>query len=529
LYGQFPGRQQLLSSSRTSSLERAYKKALCSIESTPPEVFAMHSRRYFMSVLGSLPLLLQARRLLAQSNIDVTALGIAEASALLRNGDLSPSELTQAYLQRIERHEGTLNVYVTVTAERALQQAQTATAELMRGEWRGPLHGIPLALKDNIDTAGIATTAANAMLANRIPDEDAPVWIRLREAGAILLGKLNMHEFAYGGTSSISHVGPVRNPWNIERIPGGSSGGSAAAVAAQLCCVALGTDTLASIRLPASYCGVAGLKPTHGLSSIRGIIPVSESLDHVGPLGRSIADCAEVLRVIAGFDPRDPVSIEAPPTDYAATLQNPARGLRIGIPRSPYYERLQPDIDAAMVEALRVLEQLTGSIRDVTLPDAGDFVPLLAESYAWHEPYLQDQANHRHYHASTLERIVAAAQTPVEVYIRALQQMQVARNQVAAVFNDVDVLVTPTNPGLPEAISGAQLAEANSAEASVRNTAPFNLYGIPTISLPCGFSASGLPIGMQLSSARLNEAALFALGAAWQQASDWHLRRPALA
>ncbi|MEY4641276.1 MAG: hypothetical protein RLZZ227_1270 [Pseudomonadota bacterium] len=489
----------------------------------------MRTRRHFLAVLGSTPLLLQARRLLAQPAVDVTGLGIAQASALLHNGDLSPLELTQAYLQRIERHEGTINAYISVTGDQALQQAQMLTAELMRGQSRGLMHGIPLGLKDNIDTAGIATTAANQMLANRIPTEDAPVWIKLREAGGILLGKLNMHEFAYGGTSSISHMGPVHNPWNIERIPGGSSGGSAAAVAAQLCCVALGTDTLASIRLPASYCGVAGMKPTHGLSSIRGIIPVSETLDHVGPLGRSIADCAAVLAIIAGYDPLDSVSIDAPRTDYVAALQGSARSLRIGIPRAPYYERLQPDIEAALNEALRVLEQIVGSIRDVALPEPGDYVPLLAESYAWHEPYLQDRANHRYYHPSTLDRILAAAETPVEIYIRALQQMQIARKQVAAVFNEVDVLVTPTNPGLPEAISGAQLAEANSAEASVRNTAPFNLYGIPTISLPCGFSASGLPIGLQLSSAHLNEAALFALGAAWQEATDWHLRRPTLA
>ena len=488
----------------------------------------MHTRRRFIAIAGSASLLLKTRRLLAQPTVEVTALDAAGSFALLQNGELSPLELTQAYLQRIERFEGTINAYVTVIAEQALEQAETLTAELMRGDIRGPLHGIPLGLKDNIDTAGIPTTAANRMLQNRIPTADAPVWMHLRAAGAVLLGKLNMHEFAYGGTSSISLAGAVKNPWNIERIPGGSSGGSAAAVAAQLCCVALGTDTLASIRLPASYCGVAGLKATHGLCSIRGIIPVSESLDHVGPLGRSIDDCATVLSVIAGFDPLDPVSIEgANPGAYAA--RNNAGSLRIGVPRAVYFERLQPEIAAALSEALIVLERVGGSMRDVTLPDAGDFVPLLAESYAWHEPYLRDAANHQYYHPSTLERILAAGQTPVEVYVRALQRMQVARRQIAAVFNAVDVLVTPTAPGLPEPISGAQLAEANGAEASTRNTAPFNLYGIPTVSLPCGFSASGLPIGLQLSSARLNETALFDLGAAFQQATDWHLRRPPLA
>ncbi len=488
----------------------------------------MLSRRYLFGAAGTTAAVLAARRLLAQPSTEVTALGVAATGALLRAGDLSPLELTDAYLARIERLERQVNAYVIVTADRAREQARRLTEELQRGQLRGPLHGIPLGLKDNIDTAGVATTAANSLLAGRVPTEDAPVWTRMRDAGMVLLGKLNMHEFAYGGTSSISAAGPVHNPWNPVRIPGGSSGGSAAAVAAQLCCVALGTDTLASIRLPASYCGVVGLKPTHGLSSIRGIIPVSESLDHVGPLAREIGDCAAVLNVMQGLDAGDPVSIAAPAIDHTTALVRDVKGLRIGVPRSPYFERLQPDIEAALQQALTMLGTLTTGLREVSLPNPGDFVPILAESYAWHEPYLRDPANHSHYHPSTLERILAAGKTPVETYIRALQGMAVARHRIADVFTDVDVLVTPTAPGLPELIEGATLAEANSAEASTRNTAPFNLYGIPTVSLPCGFSTSGLPIGLQLSSARLDEASLFALAAAWQRETDWHLRRPAL-
>ena len=486
-------------------------------------------RNLLIASAAALPLL-RARRTLAQPGVEVTSVGIAAASALLHGGELSPLELTQAYLQRIERFESRINAYVTVTAEQALAQARTLTDELARGQSRGPLHGIPLGLKDNIDTAGIPTTAANAMLAQRIPTVDAPVWTRLNAAGMVLLGKLNMHEFAYGGTSSISAAGAVRNPWNTERIPGGSSGGSAAAVAAQLCCVALGTDTLASIRLPAAYCGVSGLKPTHGLSSIRGIIPVSESLDHVGPFGREIGDCALVLNAMQGYDPLDPVSIEVALADHAEALTRTAKGLRVGVPNTPYFDRLQPEIAAAMAEALQILEALTGTSRQpVELPDSGDFVPLLAESYAWHESYLAESANHKHYHGSTLDRILAAGKTPVEDYIRAQQAMTVARHRIAEVFQQVDVLVTPTAPGPPELIDGAELAEANSAESSTRNTAPFNLYGIPTVSIPCGFSSSGLPIGLQLSSARLDEASLFALASAWQRDTDWHLRRPNLA
>ena len=486
----------------------------------------MVARRTVLNLLGSTPLLLQARRALSQSTVELTSLGVTATSELVQRGDLSPLELTEAYLQRIDRHEGSVNAWVTVTAEQALQTARALTAELASGRSRGPLHGIPLGLKDNIDTAGIATTAANAMLAGRVPLQDAPVWQRLQAAGMVLLGKLNMHEFAYGGTSSITAAGAVHNPWSLDRIPGGSSGGSAAAVAAGFCCVALGTDTLASIRQPAAYCGVTGLKPTHGLSSIRGIIPVAESLDHVGPLARDASGCALVLNAMQGFDALDPVSIEAPAVDHTRALTQPVRNLRIGVARTPYFDRLQPDIEQAVDEALRLLGSLTAGLQTVELPPPGDFVPLLAESWAWHQSWLRDEANHRYYHASTLERIIAAGKTPVEEYIRAVQAMQVARHRIGEVFQTIDVLVTPTTPGLPEAISGAELAEANGAEASTRNTAPFNLYGIPTISLPCGFSRSGLPIGLQLSSARLNEAAMFALAAAWQRETDWHLRQP---
>jgi len=423
---------------------------------------------------------------MTQSPSDPTELTLASASQLVRMGQLSPLELTQAYLQRIDRYEAGINAFITVAADSALAQARQLTEELAQGKWRGPLHGMPIALKDNIDTAGIPTTAANAMLATRVPGEDAAVWQKLKAAGAILLGKCNMHEFAYGGTSSISHAGAVRNPWNTGHIPGGSSGGSAAAVAARFCTAALGTDTLASIRLPASYCGVTGLKPTHGLSSIRGIIPVSESLDHVGPLARSAQDCALVLAAMRGFDPLDPVSIASQHTDYADAFVQPTAALRLGIVQSPYFDKLHADIAAAMAVAREVLTSLVASVREVRLPAPSDFTMLLAESYAWHKPYLDNPENHRFYDPSTIERILAAGQTPVEDYIRAQQAQRVVRNRINEVFREVDILLTPTAAGLPELISGAMLAQANSAEISVRNTAPFNIYGIPTISLPCG-------------------------------------------
>ena len=489
----------------------------------------MTSRRSFLSASLASMAAFRITPLRAQQT-ELTSLSVVEASSLIRRRQLSPVELTQAYLDRIELLQPLVNCYNTVTADVALSQALILEQELMRGTWRGPLHGIPIGLKDNINTAGILTTASSTLLKDRVPDTDAPIYIRLRDAGAILLGKLNMHEFAWGGTSAITHFGPVHNPWNLDHIPGGSSGGSAAAMAARLCCAALGTDTLASIRLPAAYCGVTGLKATHGLASIRNIIPVAESLDHVGPITGSAADAAVMLQAMAGFDPRDPVSIQAGAVDYLDALSRPVNSLRIGLPSGDYFPRLHPDTETAVNAALDVLNGITAGSQEVNLPEVPNFAPLLAESYAWHEDYLADQNNHALYDAVTLERLLAAGAVSTADYIRAQQDMIRARNLIADVFAEVDVLVTPTAPGLPERIDSAiNPAQASGAEPSTRNTAPFNLYGIPTISVPIGFSADGLPIGLQISSARLREDVMFGLAHAFQQASTWHLQAPALA
>ena len=489
----------------------------------------MTTRRTFLSASIASATLLNLSSLRAQPT-ELTSLSLAEASNMIRRRALSPVELTQAYLDRIELLQPLVNAYNTVTPEVALTQALILEQELMRGTWRGPLHGIPIGLKDNIDTAGILTTASSTLLKDRVPDIDAPIYTRLRDAGAILLGKLNMHEFAWGGTSAITHFGPVHNPWNLDHIPGGSSGGSAAAMAAHMCCAALGTDTLASIRLPAAYCGVTGLKATHGLASIRNIIPVAESLDHVGPITGSAADAALMLQAMAGFDPLDPVSIRAGDADYLEALSQPVGNLRIGLPTGDYFPRLHPDTEAAIDAALVVLNGITAGSREVTLPAAPDFAPLLAESYAWHEEYLVEENNHALYDAVTLERLLAAGQVSAADYIRAQQDMVRVRNVIAEVFTQVDVLVTPTAPGLPERIDSAiNPAEASGAEPSTRNTAPFNLYGIPTISVPIGFSADGLPIGLQISSAHLREDVMFSLAHAFQQTTTWHLRSPTIA
>ncbi|WP_428102871.1 amidase [Candidatus Rariloculus sp.] len=486
------------------------------------------TRRDFVAGSLAAGALLASDRAKAQP-ADLTELTIGDAANLIQSAAISPTELVTAYLDRIERLDPRINSYITVTAELALEQARALEAELAGGRWRGPLHGIPIALKDNMDTADIATTAASELFADRVPDEDAEVYRRLKDAGAILLGKLNLHEFAYGGTSTITHFGPVHNPWSLDHIPGGSSGGSAAAVAARLCPGALGTDTLASIRQPAAFCGVVGLKATHGLASIRGIVPISETLDHVGPLCRSVEDAALMLQAIAGYDPRDPVSIRAELPSYASALNTQTGTLRIGLPRDPYYLRLDPEIERAMATALEVLGGLSAGFRDVTLPATPDFGVILAEAYAYHDEYLDVPANHARYDPATIERIIAAGGFSAAEYIDARRELALARNAVAAVFTDVDLLVTPTTPTLPSRIEAAEGATTpTGAESTVRNTAPFNVYGIPTINVPCGFSSSGLPIGLQISGPRLGEPEVLALAHAYEQATAWHEQRPPL-
>ncbi len=325
---------------------------------------AAFNRREFITAGAAAAVLVLSGRSFAQST-DPTDLSIAEAYRLIRSGALSPLDLVGAYFERIRRLDGRLNSFVTLTEERAVARARVLETELANGNWRGPLHGIPIALKDNIDTAGVLTTAASAVFAERIPDEDAEVVTRLKEAGAIILGKLNMHEFAYGATSAVTHFGPVHNPWDLDRIPGGSSGGSGAAVAARLCAGALGTDTGGSIRIPAAHCGIVGLKPTYGLASIRGIIPLSVSLDHVGPMCRTVADSALMLQALAGYDPRDIASISANVPNYSSALQRSTSALRLGVPRTLFYDNVDPQILDAIERALSIQGELTPSTQEV--------------------------------------------------------------------------------------------------------------------------------------------------------------------
>jgi aspartyl-tRNA(Asn)/glutamyl-tRNA(Gln) amidotransferase subunit A len=482
------------------------------------------TRRDFISAAAAGALVATARVAAQSRDDELTKLSIAEAGRRIAAREISPIELTRAYLERIDRIDERVNAYITVTAEQALEQARILERELMAGRSRGPLHGIPLALKDNIDTAGVLTTAGSAVYGDRVPDKDAHVVTLLRGAGAVFLGKLNMHEFAYGATSVVTHYGPVRNPWNLNYIPGGSSGGSAAAVAARMCAAALGTDTAASIRQPAAYCGVAGLKATHGLASIRGIVPLSEMHDHVGPLARSVGDCALVMTALAGFDPLDAVSVDAPREDFTAAIGQSVSGLRIGIPRALFYEDLDPEIAAATDAAIAVLKGMTRGVTDVELPSIDSSAVSNAETWGYHAPLAADPARRALYKPWTIDRISSRANTALGDYLQARRRMVIARNTVGAVFANIDVLVTPCVMRMPASIEDT-LRDPRSG-SYIRNTLPFNIYGIPAISVPCGFSRAGLPIGLQISGPRLGEARVLALAHAYEQATEWHGRQP---
>jgi aspartyl-tRNA(Asn)/glutamyl-tRNA(Gln) amidotransferase subunit A len=478
------------------------------------------SRRSFMLGVCATPVFGAAN--------DLTLLTLSEASDRVRKKTISPVELVQASLRRIERLNPLLNAFITVTAEAALMRARELESEAQHGRWRSPLHGIPIALKDLIDTAGVRTTAASAVFADRIPSEDAEVVRRLNAAGAVILGKLNMHEFAYGDTSAQSHYGPVHNPWNREYVPGGSSGGSAAAVAAGLCYGALGSDTGGSIRQPAAYCGIVGLKPTYGLVSTRGVVPLSWSLDHIGPMSRTVADAALLLQPIAGYDPLDTNSIEATAPDYTKALRQKSSTLRLGVPRSVFYEKLDPEIEQAVNEALRVLRQLTASTREVELPAYKTLPVVAAEAYAFHAPYFTKTP--QLYQSATQRRLELGSTISAAAYIEGRRELNRLRRAVTAVFSTVDLLVTPTTPILPstiqEAVINPPIPPPGGVSLPLRNTQPFDVYGLPSISIPCGFSRSGLPIGLEISGPRLGEPMVLSLAHAYEQATQWHRRSP---
>lgn len=465
---------------------------------------------------------------------DPADLTVAEAARAIARRDLSPVDLTRACLARIEARNPALNAFVTVVPERALEEAARAEAELLAGQHRGPLHGIPVGLKDLYDTAGIETAAGSAVLRGRVPDRDAAAVARLREAGAVILGKTNTHEFAWGTTTNNPHTGPTRNPWAPDRIPGGSSGGSGAAVAARLCPAALGTDTGGSIRIPAALCGVVGLKPTFGRVSRAGIIPMSWQFDHAGPITRTVEDAAILLGAIAGYDPADFATVPVPVPDYAAALVPDIRGLRIGVPRDQFFGLLDPEVLVAVEEALETLRGLGAAVEDV---DAGftreqvisAWRLVNVEGRLYHAPWLEQQPEA--YSEELRNVLLQPLPEPLDLSAAYLASYEI-KEGVRRVLETVDLLAAPTTmrPASrigedPVEVEGVQLS-TGAAFASL--TMPFNLAGIPAISIPCGFSAEGLPIGLQLAGRPFEEAAVLRAAFAYECAADWRRRQPPL-
>ena len=474
---------------------------------------------------------------------DLAKLTIAEASRKIHSGEISCVELTEACLNRATAYNPKVNAYITIMSAGALVQANQLDVEAKAGKFRGPLHGIPIALKDNIDTAGTRTTGGSAVFDDRVPDEDAEVVRRLKDAGAVIIGKAGLQEFAMGSTSVSTYFQPVRNPWSLDRITAGSSGGSGAAVIADMTIGALGTDTGGSIRMPAAYCSVVGLKPTYGLVSIRGIIPRTYSLDHCGPMTKTAEDAAMLLNGIVGYDKHDVASVERPRVDYVAALKQPVSVMRLGIPRAPFFDFLDPQISKAVEEAFGVLAKLTRSVKDMALPPPGTYSRSYfdGEIEAFHWEWYQRRANSYSLNQRrTIEAVhrrlndVASETCSARVvdYINAQWELQRLRKVIDDSFTNYDLVVLPTMRIMPSTIDAALEREENvgaaTEPAEMTNCVPFNTFGIPAVSIPCGFSSDGLPIGLMIAGPRFSEGKVLALANAYEKATEWHARRPRL-
>ncbi|MBL8209836.1 MAG: amidase [Bryobacterales bacterium] len=463
-------------------------------------------------------------------------LPVSELASLLKRRKLSPVELVQACLQQTERMNPKVKAFLTITAEQALDQARAAEREIRGGRYRGPLHGIPYAVKDLIATKGIRTTNGSKVTAQWVPDHESTVTTRLHAAGAILLGKLNLLEFAMGsGQKGLQ--GPARNPWDLAYSPSGSSSGSGAALAARMVPLTLGSDTGGSIRGPAKSCGVVGLKPTYGRVSLHGVTTLSWTLDHVGPMARSVADAAWMLQAIAGFDERDPYAAQEPVPDYSKPLKAPVRGLRVGVPKSYFFNKVHPDTNAALQAAMETLRKMGVVLVDVNIPQAplystASAVILASESAAFHRTRLQQ-------HAELLdplvrERLEAGATHTAVDYIHALRLRTVLLRHISQVFEKVDILLLPAGnaaPRLEEEIVGTDLPPDPPPAPRPDTFNLANVTGIPSLVLPCGFTPSSprLPLGIQFCGRHFEEATLLRLGHAYQLVTDWHNQKPPIA
>ena len=449
---------------------------------------------------------------------------IRELGTRYRSRQLSPVEVTQALLARIEKHDPVLSAFVTLTADRARADARAAEEALRGGDGR-PLLGIPVAHKDIYLTRGIRTTGGSALLADWVPDDDAACVRRWQDAGTVLLGKLITHEFALGLQFPGHRFKPARNPWNLDHIPGGSSSGSGAALAAGLVTGATGSDTGGSIRGPAAFCGIVGLKPTYGRASRAGVLTLSWTLDHTGPMARTVEDCAYLLQAMAGHDAADPASSRAPVDDYVAALGRDVRGLRIGVPRNYFFEGVDPEVERAFEAALGTLRGLGAEVRDVQIPSLAAthsfLLIMLAEAFAYHERDLREHPEL--YGDVLLERILMGALVTAAEYTQAQRLRAQLCQEMAEVLRDVDVLATPTTPAPATPFTLAQDPEFGFPRS---NMLPFNATGLPTLALPCGFTSAGLPLSLQLAGRPFEEGMVLRVGHAYEQATAWHTRRP---
>lgn len=449
---------------------------------------------------------------------------ISQLSAKLKAQDVSPVEVTTMMLERIADVDQEINSYITVMSEDAGKQAKQAEREIAEGHDRGPLHGVPIALKDLLNTKGTLTSSGSQVLADNIPDFDATVVSKLREAGAIILGKLNMHEFAFGVTNKNDYFGDAKNPWDVERTPGGSSGGSGAAVAAGLAYAALGSDTGGSIRTPAAFNGIYGLKPTFGRVSKYGSIPLAWSLDHIGPMTRSVADLAIVLQVIAGFDKNDPTTVKHTVPNYMTSLGTKVTELKIGIPTNYFFDFVEEEVASSVNAAIKQLEKLGATIVEVTIPELNmceysELVTIQSEAAAYHSETLREKS---HLYGNDVRTTLQAGALVTAVqYVKAQQARRLIQEAMSRTFEQVDVIAAPSvsmvAPKWKESFKTIQ-GESKAVTAElVRFAAPANLTGIPSLSVPTGFSSDGLPMGMQLMGRPFEEGTLLKVAAAYEK------------
>jgi aspartyl-tRNA(Asn)/glutamyl-tRNA(Gln) amidotransferase subunit A len=460
-------------------------------------------------------------------------LSLRSLATLIQRQEVSPVEATQAVVDRVEKFDRQLNSFITLWPEQAFTQARAVEQEIRDGHYRGPLHGVPIAVKDLYYTKGLRTTVGSKVLSDFVPAYDATVIARLREAGAILIGKLNMHEFARGATNASSLVGACYNPWDTLRVPGGSSGGSAAAVAAGLCYGTLGSDTGGSIRIPAALCGIVGLKPTYGRVSRYGVFPLSWSLDHVGPMARTVTDAALMLQVIAGHDSRDPTTRTAVVPDYTATLTGDIQGARLGIPQEFYFEQLDVEVRDSVRAAIQTLERAGAQVEEVSLPlskyaAAAGRIISWTESAEVHDKFLRTR--YADYNPDVRAGFLVGQLIPGKHYMKAQRVRSLIRQEMAAALRRVDALIAPTVP-IPAPRAGQTTVDIGQERVETiwalsRLTRPANLTGFPAISVPCGFTQGGLPVGLQLIGRPFSEATILQLAYAYEQETTWHQHQP---